>query len=267
MEYPSPVSAPNRIQPDRPWSLGEALLLWVLSVIFVLMIPILVAMPFIVASEQGGGGNVSENPSVVLASIAGILPAHLLTLAVAWWLVRRRSSGGFLDTLGWRWNQFGPMISILLTIGFLVLASVAATLFPPEDNDFLKLLRSSPDAIYFVSFVAIFTAPLVEEVVYRGVLFPALKKSHGTIFSVVSVTALFALVHVPQYWPSFTTIGIILSLSLFLTVVRNISDSLLPCFVIHLVFNSLQVVFLLMFPDQILGEDKPLPTIIGKLFT
>lgn len=242
------------VRPVREWSLGEALLLWFSSVLLVLVVPAIVALPFVFIGSEAGIGDISENKMALLASIAAILPAHLLTLLFAWWLVKRHSPSGFFKTLGWEWNQVGPGTSVLLTVLFLIGASVIAQFFPPDDNDFLKLLRSSPYAIYFVSFVAIMTAPLVEEVVYRGILFPALKKSHGATFSVISVTVLFALVHVPQYWPSYSTIGVILSLSLFLTIVRNISDSLLPCFVIHLIFNSLQVISLLMFPEQIMGN-------------
>ena len=250
----SSPSTLNYVQPAREWSLGAALILWFSSVLLVLVVPAIVALPFVFVGSEAGIGDISGNKTALLASIAAILPAHILTLLLAWWLVKRHSPSGFFKTLGWEWNRIGPGTSVLLTILFLIGASVIAQFFPPEDNDFLKLLRSSPYAIYFVSFVAIVTAPLVEEVVYRGILFPTLKNSHGATFSVISVTVLFALVHVPQYWPSYSTIGVILSLSLFLTIVRNISDSLLPCFVIHLIFNSLQVISLLMFPEQIMGN-------------
>lgn len=236
---------------QRKWSLGEGLVLWILSVVFVFFIPAVIAFPFLLLSSTEGNADPTANTWVVLASIAGILPAHLLTLGVAWWMVKRHSSAGFFKVMGWTWNRIGPMVSILITIAFLAIAAGLTHLFPAEENDFLKILRSSQYALYLISFIAIATAPLVEEVVYRGVLFPALKKTHGATVSIIAVTALFALVHVPQYWPSYPTIAIIVSLSLLLTVVRNWTNSLLPCFVIHLVFNSLQVVSLILNPDQI----------------
>jgi membrane protease YdiL (CAAX protease family) len=257
--------AADHIQPPRNWSLGEGLVLWVLSVVFIFIVPAIFVIPFMGLAGESGETDVFQNKVVVLMSIAGILPAHLLTLFVALWVVKRNGSHGFFQTMGWTWNKIGPLSSVLLTMVFLAIASVIAAWFPQQENDFLKILKSSKYAIYVVSVIAIGTAPLVEEVVYRGVLFPALKKTHGAFFSILAVTTLFALVHVPQYWPSYSTIGVILSLSLLLTVVRNWTDSLLPCFVIHLVFNSLQVVSLLMFPEQILGTEKETLAILSDL--
>ena len=238
-------------QPERNWSLGEGLIVWVLSVVLILAVPAISVIPFVLSSP---GSNPSENKLAVVVSIFAILPAHLLTMFVAWMLVKKYSKDGFFETLGWTWNKIGPLTSIFLTIAFLGIAAVVAEFAPPENNDFMEILKSSKYALLAVSFVAVVTAPIVEEVVYRGILFPALKKSHGTFFSVFAVTALFALVHVPQYWPSYSTIGIIVSLSLFLTIIRNWTNSLLPCFAIHLIFNALQVASLLLFPEQVFGK-------------
>jgi len=241
-------------QPPRNWSLGEGLILWVLSVILILVVPAIAVIPFALLAPGSEGMDLSENKLAMVVSILAILPAHLITMFFAWLLVKKHSAYGFFETIGWRWNKIGLATSALLTVAFLIAAAIVATVAPPEDNDFLKILRSSQFALIAVAFVAVVTAPIVEEVVYRGILFPALKKSHGASFSIFAVTALFALVHVPQYWPSYSTIGIILSLSLFLTIIRNWTNSLLPCFAIHLIFNSLQVVSLLMFPEQISGK-------------
>ena len=61
-------------------------------------------------------------------------------------------------------------------------------------------------ALYTVAFLAVFTAPFVEEVIYRGILYSALQRTTGTVLAVVIVTLLFAAVHVPQYWGSPSTI-------------------------------------------------------------
>jgi membrane protease YdiL (CAAX protease family) len=241
-------------QLPRNWSLGEGLILWILSVILIFIVPAIAVIPVAILTPSAKGVDLSENKLAIVVSIFAIFPAHLLTMFIAWLLVKKHSTFGFFETIGWRWGKVGPGASVLLTVAFLSLAAIVATVAPPEDNDFLKILRSSQFALVAVAFVAVVSAPIVEEVVYRGILFPALKKSHGTFFSILAVTALFALVHVPQYWPSYTTIGIILSLSLFLTIIRNWTDSLLPCFAIHLIFNSLQVVSLLIYPEQISGK-------------
>ena len=112
----------------------------------------------------------------------------------------------------------------------------------------MKILRSSRSAVYVVAFLATFTAPLVEEVVYRGVLYSALQKSFGVWVAVLLVTFLFALVHVPQYYPSYSTIFLICLLSLILTLVRVRTANLLPCIVLHTVFNGVQSLVLVLQP-------------------
>jgi membrane protease YdiL (CAAX protease family) len=86
-----------------------------------------------------------------------------------------------------------------------------------------------------------FSAPLVEEVVYRGALFTPLEKKFGTVWAIVIVASLFAGVHVQQYWPSFLTIGEIMTLSIILTCIRAFTRSLLPCVAVHFLFNGIQV--------------------------
>ena len=83
---------------------------------------------------------------------------------------------------------------------------------------------------------------MVEEVIYRGVLYSALKRSVGTGLTVAIVTLLFAGIHYPQYWGSPGSIILITLLSLTLTLTRSISGNLLPCVLLHFLFNGLQSV-------------------------
>jgi membrane protease YdiL (CAAX protease family) len=94
----------------------------------------------------------------------------------------------------------------------------------------------------------VFTAPLVEEIVYRGVMYPAAQRTFGTLWAVVVVSVLFAGVHVFQYFNNFAVVSVIAVLSVTLTLVRSRTRSILPCFVIHLVFNGLQAFFLVFQP-------------------
>src|SRR5262249_22203589 len=89
------------------------------------------------------------------------------------------------------------------------------------------------------------TAPLVEEVVYRGVIYSAIEWWRGRLAAVIVVSLLFGAVHVPQYLGSFSAIAAILALSIVLTVLRAVTRQLLPCVATHLTFNLIQAVLLL----------------------
>ncbi len=64
------------------------------------------------------------------------------------------------------------------------------------------------------------------------------------------VTLLFAIVHVPQYWGSPATIVLICILSLVLTLIRVQTGNLLPCIIMHTIFNGIQSVVLLIQPEN-----------------
>jgi membrane protease YdiL (CAAX protease family) len=128
---------------------------------------------------------------------------------------------------------------VLLIIG---VAIIYLTGNPETTLD--RMLKTSRGAALATAFLATFTAPLVEEVVYRGVLFSGLRKHLGAVWAGLFVVVLFALVHVPQYIESPGTIAVILLLSAVLTVIRAYTGQLFYCFVIHLVFNGIQSVFI-----------------------
>ena len=65
---------------------------------------------------------------------------------------------------------------------------------------------------------------------------------------VVIVLLLFTVIHVPQYWPNAGVIIAVALLSIVLTVVRARTGRLMPCVVIHLVFNGVQAILLIIEP-------------------
>jgi membrane protease YdiL (CAAX protease family) len=101
-----------------------------------------------------------------------------------------------------------------------------------------------------VAFFATFTAPLVEEVVYRGLLYSAFQRRVGVALATVFVTILFTAVHVPQYSlganPDFAALIALFLLSLTLTLVRARTGNLLPCIVLHTIFNASQSILVVI---------------------
>ena len=241
--------------PDNPtWNVVEAVAVWIASVLLILIIPTIFLLPYIAIQDPPITDRdqilefARSNPTSIVLQIVAILPAHILTLFLAWLVVTRGRVYSFRQTLGWqtggfRWWHYGIVLG-----GFLVVASVVGSYFPEQENDLIRILRSSRSAVYIVAFVATFTAPIVEEVVYRGVLYSAFQKKFGVPVAFILVTFLFALVHVPQYYPSFSTILLLTLLSLTLTAIRVRTGNLLPCIILHTLFNGLQSVLLIIEP-------------------
>ncbi len=180
--------------------------------------------------------------------VLAVFPAHLLTLLLVWCLVTRFGQRPFWASLGWQWNTgiqlWGSVI--LGIILFAVGSGIAKLLGGDVPTQLEQIINSSVAARYLIATLAVTTAPLVEELIYRGVLYSVLQRTLGVTGAVVFVLALFTLVHVPQYWPNFGVIAAVGLLSFSLTLIRAYTNRLLPCVVIHLTFNGIQALLLVV---------------------
>jgi uncharacterized protein len=252
--HPRPL-VPFRPTPDNPpWNSPIALLVWLGSVIAIVLIPTIFVLPYVISRGPGFENSQALNEflrtdvtSIILQMLA-ILPAHLLTLAIAWAVVTGMNKLSFREMLGWRSGGMRWWHYVAILLGFFAVALIVNVYFPEQENELIRILRSSRAAVFIVAFMATFTAPIVEEVVYRGLVYSALRRTFGPVLAVVSVTFLFALVHVPQYYPSFSSILLLLLLSLVLTLVRARTGNLLPCIILHTIFNAIQSALLIVEP-------------------
>ena len=255
VEFPTgTANAQLGIDPNNPpWKLWAAALAWFSSIIFLWLVPQFCALPYIATHYRAMGGPTKElllsDKTFVLILVAGFIPAHLLTLLVAWVIATRFGKLSAIRTLGLSWPEnFGLWKSAATAVSLFLIAMGIIYKFGGQDTDLEKILRSSRGAAIVTAFVAAVTAPLVEEVIYRGLLYSALQRAVGVLAAIAIVALTFAGLHVLQYWPNFGAIGAISLLSLVLTFVRARTGKLLPCYVIHLVFNGIQSVIILTEP-------------------
>ena len=245
--------SPQEVNPDNPaWGPLGGIGLWIGSVALMVITQLVFLLPYIMRrgiSPQQMAEFASSDPTAVFLLVVSLIPAHLLTLGVAWLVVTRLGKRPFLASLGWAWDaRFNLWRSAGLAVLLLVFGLSIIYLLGNVETPLDKMIQSSRATAVVAAFLATFTAPLVEEIVYRGVLYSALRKFIGMTGAVVSVVLLFALVHVPQYWPNYGVILTILILSAVLTVIRARTGKLLPCFIIHLVFNGIQSFFIVAGP-------------------
>lgn len=244
--------APAVIDPDNPpWGLGRAILVWAISLAILVLTQLAVGVPYVVYRIMSGGSteNLATDPTLIFISILGVLPAHLLTLLLVWFVVSNRGRRPFWQTLGWSWPEnFGRWKTIALAVVLLAIGVVFTQFLGGKETQLDQVINSSLKARFATAFLAFATAPLAEELVFRGVLYPALQRALGMIWAVAIVTVLFAGVHVLQYFDNFGVVAVITMLSLSLTLLRALTGRLLPPFVLHLVFNGLQALFLVVQP-------------------
>jgi membrane protease YdiL (CAAX protease family) len=253
---------------NPPWNGWVALGYWLLSVLFIVFVPAVFLFPYVASQgldlrdQQAILEFVRTDHTAIILQLAPVILAHILTIAAGWFIVTRFNRYSFRETLGWKMGGFKWWHAVALTIGFYALALLMTGIFGKVENEFEKLIAGSRTAVYLVAFLATFTAPLVEEVVYRGVVYSAFQRKFGITVSVIIVTILFTVVHVPQYSqnnvPDLASVFTLLLLSLSLTLIRAWTGNLLPCIVLHTIFNGLQSLALVLEPYF---QTTPDPTI------
>jgi len=241
------------IDPDNPpWGAVEGLLTWLGSVVLLLIVPFFLLLPYVLyrnAQPAVPGQLLLEDKTALFLAVISTLPVHLLTFGLVWAVVTRFRKRPFWSALGWSWSR---RVGFWTSAGLAILLLAAGLLFTNlaggEPTEIDRLIQSSTASRFALAILAATTAPLVEELVYRGVLYPALQRTIGMFWAVVGVSILFTLPHIPQYINNVAVIAVVFILSLSLTLVRAFTGKLLPCFIMHLVFNGIQSALIIAGP-------------------
>jgi membrane protease YdiL (CAAX protease family) len=260
---------------DPGWGIGSAIFVWIASLVLMVIIPLLLLLPYAASkglqlSDPNYVKTLAElalgDKTAVLLQVIAILPSHLLTFVLIWAVVTRFGKRPFWQGIGWDRPVVMDWWWIAIGVVLFGLGILLAGLFgSPKPTQLEQIINSSLAARYTISILAVGTAPLVEEFMYRGVLYAPLQKLAGAPVAVFLVLTLFTIIHVPQYWPNAGVIAAVALLSIVLTVVRAYTHRLLPCIIIHLVFNGIQAVLLIAEPyaQKILPGSEPVnPTFV-----
>ena len=251
-----PIPKPEKKEWWTAWiDVGIAVATWFVSVLFLLFVPVIYALPYLIYRIVKTGAPSPEalvsDKMLIFFSVAGILPTHLLTFVMVWALVSYAGRRPFWKNIEFGWppnssHAMTTLVSVVVAIILFSLAYVITMLYGERKTDLDLMIESSIYTRFATAFVAVVTAPLVEELIYRGLIYKALEKAAGVAISVVIVSLLFAGVHVFQYRNNLAVIAVITLLSITLTVARAVSGKVLPAFIIHLVFNGIQSVLIVL---------------------
>jgi membrane protease YdiL (CAAX protease family) len=73
-------------------------------------------------------------------------------------------------------ENFSARRSIIAALVLFAVGALITTLFKGQETQIDKIIASSRATAYLTAFLAIATAPIVEEVIYRGLLYSALQR-------------------------------------------------------------------------------------------
>lgn len=144
-------------------------------------------------------------------------------------------------TFGLRRTRFWPAVGVVAAgyVTYLVLSAiwVQAVHIQNEKDEISKQLSHHPAAatVAGMALFAVVVAPIVEEVFFRGFVFPSLRAKIGVGWGAIGTGVLFGVVHAFG-----SPIGFLLPLALLGTILCLVywrTGSLYPCIALHAINN------------------------------
>ncbi len=190
-----------------------------------------------------------ETPSdITFPMISGVGIGIYLGLFLTGWYVALKRRGASLRDAGFRRVDAATLLKMIpVTLGMMginaVVIGLSATIFGdvPTAQD---QVVGDATSISFQDFVWLFVlgaiaAPIVEEFIFRGLLYPLLRQRLKVVMAVVASALAFALLHLlPPLIPALLTMGVVLA------VLVERYDILYPAIAVHALNNGAALVAL-----------------------
>jgi membrane protease YdiL (CAAX protease family) len=87
--------------------------------------------------------------------------------------------------------------------------------------------------------LGILVAPLVEETIFRGYIYPVVARKFGVTIGVLATGALFGILHAAQLWGGWGQIALLVVVGIVLTYVRARTGTVLASYLFHLGYNTI----------------------------
>jgi membrane protease YdiL (CAAX protease family) len=109
---------------------------------------------------------------------------------------------------------------------------------------------------YMLAGFGIFIAPLVEELFFRGFLYPALSRWTGSALSIVVTAGAFSLLHEGQLAHAWAPLLVLFIVGVALTLVRARTGSVATSVLVHMGYNGVLFGMLFFVTDGFRHLDK-----------
>jgi membrane protease YdiL (CAAX protease family) len=229
--YPLAPSSPPAENP--PWSGLDVLILAAVTIFAIFLSMMGVSLVAHMYFEPGVPWvDVARKPEVVvLSQVLG----YLVVLAL---MVRLASAHGdsAASALKWNWPQSWPAF-----LGYGVVLSIAlqllAHLLPMPKTLPIDEFFQTPREAWLLSLFGITFAPLLEELFFRGFLYPVLARRFSVATGILVTGLAFGAIHGAQLKYSWGPVLVIVLVGIVLTTVRAASKSVASTFLMHVGYN------------------------------
>lgn len=152
----------------------------------------------------------------------------------------------FWECLGWRKikspageKKRNPLIFFIWGCGLSFFVAIVSAQMKTSDNiPMEELFKYRQTALLFMA-MAVLVAPLVEETLFRGYLYPLFARSFGIVPGILLTGLLFGLMHGGQLGWTWGLVTMLVLVGIVFTTVRARTGSVFASYLMHLGYNSL----------------------------
>ncbi|MEI7473552.1 MAG: type II CAAX endopeptidase family protein [bacterium] len=217
-----------------PWGINDVLS----SYAFIFILAVLFFSAFIFTGQ---------NAEMLTFAIVQLI-LSLATLGIVYIFIHKKYHLNFLESMGIDFSETPKYLSQGLTTSFFILLGTALITYlftnytaTSDDSAYANL---SIDKLRIISLFAVFFAPIVEEVFFRGFMQPAMSKYMGAAGGIIATALVFGFSHT-QYYGSYVALVSVIFIGLVLGMARHISGSIMPGVFAHLINNLIAAIALL----------------------
>lgn len=250
----TPAPEPPR---DPVWSGGDVLLLAGLAVASLIVMQVLVllgAKELIYPHLRWNDvvQKLAQNALLaILAQFLTYVPLAIFMVA----LVEGKYHVSFWPAIRWnwprsQWKMLGLGALVLLSLNFL-----GHFLPMPKSTPFEDLFSRPRDA-YLMSIFAITLGPLMEELFFRGFLYPVLARRMGVVWGIFFTALPFGLIHMFQYGYAWGVVLLIFLMGVVCTAVRAATGSVASSFLVHVGYNATEMLLFAVATDGFRHMEK-----------
>lgn len=241
---------------DPPWS-GWDVLLMALVTLFCMAVFSLGAFAIgmhLPAFQGAQLQDLARDPRIVLPVQAA---AYAVVILFMYLLVRLMYHRRFWATVKWTWPELGRGgMFVLGGMGLAIAVQLASAFLPIPKSMPIERMFKTPVGAYLMGAFGISMAPLMEELFFRGFLYPVLARRMGMWPGIVVTAAAFAALHQSQLGYAWAPLLLLFVVGTVLTYTRARTGSVACSFLIHMGYNLLLFAVLWHFSEHFRNFQK-----------
>jgi len=220
------------------WSGWDVLMIAGLTFVAMLVLQLLVILGAVwLIYPHANLAVVAQKPILLLLSQFLIYAAVAACMVM---LVEGKYHVPFWQAIRWNWPQSEWKMLALGAAMFFTLGLLQALLPMPKDTPFEHLFDRPRDA-YLLAIIAVSLGPLMEELFFRGFMYPVLARRMGVAWGIALTALPFGLIHLPQYGWAWGAALVIFLVGVVCGMVRAATRSVGASFLVHVGFNGTQM--------------------------